>query len=184
MSQELVNAKAFDYLYKEAETLPNFLQVLCKKVIMDERFQQGFGAHERHHNYVGGLIVHTSEVLKYSIAMAIDPKVNLFVLKTAAIVHDYFKIFDYEFREGKIVNTDYKKKIRHLVGSHAWFYHMAVMAGKEETPWVLDIEHCLISHHGRPEWGAAREPQTIEAQILHFADMMSASYGENKAEIK
>jgi len=36
------------------------------------------------------------------------------------------------------------------------------------------IEHLLLSHHGRKEWGSPVEPLTAEAFILHAADMMSS----------
>lgn len=34
--------------------------------------------------------------------------------------------------------------------------------------------------HGRKEWGSQIEPKTVEANILHFADMMSMQFGEGR----
>jgi 3'-5' exoribonuclease len=33
---------------------------------------------------------------------------------------------------------------------------------------ALRLQHLLLSHHGRYEWGAVREPQTLEAAALHY----------------
>ena len=34
--------------------------------------------------------------------------------------------------------------------------------------------HLILSHHGRPEWGAAREPICAEAIVLSQCDLLSA----------
>jgi len=38
----------------------------------------------------------------------------------------------------------------------------------------LRVEHMLVSHRGRPEWGAPRRPQTLEAIALHHVQELSA----------
>jgi hypothetical protein len=42
---------------------------------------------------------------------------------------------------------------------------------------VMSVEHAILAHHGWKEWGSPVEPQTVEVQILHFADMLSCQYG-------
>jgi len=93
-------------------------------------------------------------------------------LITAVIWHDYMKVKDYCWLDGKIVKTDYGKKIYHVAGSAMEFHFHAASCLSTE---VLErIEHLLLSHHGRKEFGSPVEPQTAEAFILHTADMMSA----------
>ena len=36
------------------------------------------------------------------------------------------------------------------------------------------LQHLIASHHGKPEFGAAVAPMTLEAEVLHFADNASA----------
>ena len=45
---------------------------------------------------------------------------------------------------------------------------------KEKT--VL-VEHLILSHHGRPEHGAAVLPRCIEAEILSCLDMLDSREG-------
>ncbi len=46
------------------------------------------------------------------------------------------------------------------------------------------ISHCILSHHGLPEWGACiRSPQTIEGYIVHIVDYLDSRY-ENTEVIK
>jgi 23S rRNA maturation-related 3'-5' exoribonuclease YhaM len=40
------------------------------------------------------------------------------------------------------------------------------------------VIHCMLSHHGRREWGSPVEPVTPEAYILHVADMLSSREGQ------
>jgi 3'-5' exoribonuclease len=52
------------------------------------------------------------------------------------------------------------------------------VAGAAEPPCMprelLLLEHFILSHHGKLEFGAAVKPLTLEAEILHFADDASA----------
>jgi len=41
---------------------------------------------------------------------------------------------------------------------------------------ILKVAHCILAHHGRPEWGSAITPQTPEALTLHWADCLSAFF--------
>ncbi|HEY4658908.1 MAG TPA: hypothetical protein VIH11_05315, partial [Gemmatimonadaceae bacterium] len=46
---------------------------------------------------------------------------------------------------------------------------------------ALELHHFIQSHHGLPEHGAAARPMTLEAELLHWADQMSAN-GNNFLE--
>ena len=36
------------------------------------------------------------------------------------------------------------------------------------------LHHLILSHHGKLEFGAAVQPMTLEAEVLHYADDASA----------
>jgi 3'-5' exoribonuclease len=141
-------------------------------VLCDSRFCESPGGSEEHpHNkYAGGLAIHTAEVMRNVFFMTGFPSDELI---TAVIWHDYMKIRDYEIAEdGKVVKTQYQINIRHVAGSAMEFHHQAVDYLPLKT--LEKIEHLILSHHGRMEWGSPVEPKTAEAFILHAADMMSA----------
>jgi len=71
-----------------------------------------------------------------------------------------------------ITKKTYRKRINHVAGSAMEFHRHAY--GVLDTEELEQIEHLLLSHHGRKEWGSPVEPATAEAFILHAADMMSA----------
>lgn len=44
------------------------------------------------------------------------------------------------------------------------------------------MAHCILCHHGLPEWGSAvREPQNIEGYLIHIVDFLDSRY--EKTEI-
>ncbi|TKG97912.1 HD domain-containing protein [Peribacillus simplex] len=49
---------------------------------------------------------------------------------------------------------------------------------------IHQISHCILCHHGLPEWGACiRSPQTLEGYIIHIVDYLDSRY-ENTEKIK
>lgn len=151
------------------------LVLLCSKVLCDHKFKQAYGSTTKHHNFKGGLIVHTSEVLEYALQMALSKTldVNLDNLITAVIFHDYAKFADYELNDGAIEYTQHRVNISHLNKSYAIFYNMAMQHHVNEKT-IDDIGHIILAHHGRLEWGSPVTPQNTEAFIIHFADMLSS----------
>lgn len=84
------------------------------------------------------------------------------------------------------------KYVRHIAKSAMMFYaSMAiydfratemdgVKAATGDRSVIMAVEHCILSHHGRPEWGSVIIPDTQEAVTLHWADLMSARHGKWK----
>lgn len=161
------------------------LRDTCYEVIDDHRFSVAPASLSYHHAYTGGLAEHTLEVLRYLNAQTVVfPNVNTDVLITAAVWHDYMKVREYA-ASGMIpdhwVHADdgFGKKIGHISAGAALFI---LNADKYGVPRDLGeaVVHCLLSHHGRREWGSPVEPQTLEALLIHQADMLSANYGQTK----
>lgn len=180
------------------DALPEPYKELCEIVISDYRFQDGYGSAGKHHAYPGGLVVHTLEVLKGALAMAeVYPEADKEILTVAAIYHDYMKVQEYnpeqpgegKYSDGEPVRfakTEYSKLIRHVAGSYGEFLMNLQLLdppplySQAMEVKFLKIQHCILSHHGRKEWGSPVEPQIVEAQILHFADMLSYQYGQGR----
>lgn len=162
------------------------LRSMCRRVIDDRGFILGFGSSGHHHGYPGGLFWHTTEVANYAIAMASQfDSVNMDVLITASIFHDYAKRKEYELVDGEVRKTEYRKLVRHVAGSHADFLRLYdTRIGDVRNPDdILHIQHCILAHHGRLEWQSPVEPETLEAYILHFSDMLSAKFGPSAIDV-
>ena len=133
-----------------------------------------------HHDYQGGWLQHTTEVTKLALAMArtmndlADMSINISLVLAGAMLHDVGKLRGYSFCQGAIDLTDDGKLIEHIS------LGMLMLSEAQKSLQVPDVcyqmlLHCVCSHHGRLEWGSPVMPATIEAQIIHLADLTSAN---------
>ena len=134
-------------------------------------FQNSPGGSDHHHNYRHGLVIHVNEVMQNVFSMTNNKPSDELI--TAVLWHDLMKTRDYGLEmDEKVTKLPYRKLINHVAGSAMEFHRLAYLEISEAQ--LERIEHLLLSHHGRKEWGSPVEPLTAEAFILHAADMMSS----------
>lgn len=126
-----------------------------------------------HHNYVSGLAFHTYSMVNLAKAICeLYTDLNKDLLVAGAILHDIGKIKELSGNVG----TEYtlegmlkghisiiSEEIKYEADEHG-------ITGEE----VLLLQHMVLSHHGKGEWGSPVSPQLIEAHVLHQIDMMDA----------
>ena len=164
------------------------LRATCETIPLYPEFLVCPASLGHHHAYVGGLLAHSAEVCDiamYNASQFPMGRVNRDVLLASALWHDVLKIFEYAPSESAAANgimwqhTDYGKAIGHIAGSAAQFTATAINYGVARST-IDAVVHCILAHHGRKERGSPVEPQTLEALILHQADMLSAKFGVTK----
>lgn len=142
-----------------------------------DEFKTKPAAIQQHHAYIGGLIEHTDSMLQNAkfLADRYQP-INRNVLYSAVILHDLCKIDEYT--DGEQTDTSIVGRlINHINLMAMKIYHIAETKGymrTDEANDVYGLMHCVLSHHGKPEWGAAVVPMTKEAEILHMIDNLDA----------
>lgn len=168
-------SSCFQYLAGVVKSIENqVLRNICLEVLADQEFINCYGSNSKHHNFHGGLVVHTSEVMENALKLCESQSLeaDTDIVKTAIVLHDYGKIRDYRVVGGKVEYTDHKSTIHHLPKSYALFMVKASQHGLDEV--LADkIGHCILAHHGRQEWSSPVTPQTTEAFIVHCADWLS-----------
>lgn len=140
-----------------------------------------------HHAYAGGLLQHILEVAEYALASAAPLNLDdesTDVLIASCLWHDALKIYEYESAPDFLENTVFQRTqnlegIGHICAGAVAF---SLYSRHEELDLKIEkrVVHCILAHHGRPEWGSPVEPQTVEALLLHQADMLSAKFGKTK----
>ena len=138
------------------------------------RFASWPGAAELHHAWVGGLLEHTLEVasLADTIVRTVPPGPDRDLTVAGALLHDVGKLDAYDVTT-TFAATDSGRLIGHVLTG----YHRVQVACDEvhaPTDLTLRLLHIVASHHGQLEFGAAREPATAEAIVIHYADELSA----------
>lgn len=130
-------------------------------------------AKAKHHAYTFGLLEHTLEVTKFAISdLEMYPSINKDVLITAALLHDVGKINEYSTQNShEIVITQNGSLMPHLPHGGMVAYHS--FRNVSSTELETQVLHCILTHHGRIEWGNSFEFKTKEAELLYLADHKS-----------
>lgn len=155
------------------------LRALLRAILVDDdhtavRFRRAPAAVSMHHPWPGGLLAHTVQMVRAAEAMlALYPRLDRDLLIAATLLHDLCKI-DEIGTEGSYAYTTEGQLIGHVVlGAQRVVEAAAAIDGF--PPRLRDkLQHCILAHHGRPEWGAAREPVLPEALVLHHIDNIDA----------
>lgn len=145
---------------------PNLREKTIKVIKENPKFFESPASTKYHHDYKNGLLLHTTQMLEFAeLLLPKFPNADSDLVYAGIMWHDLGKIFCYEETEFGYKTTIQSKTMDHLAIG-------LMMLGK----YGLDNEnlmHIIASHHGVREWGAIREPQTIEAEIVFMCDMLS-----------
>ena len=131
-----------------------------------------------HHNYIGGLMVHTLECLQYA---EVNMEMSIYKFKqdyifAACILHDIGKIFEYkiDLESGLI---DYDEDFKKVWLTHSQFgFTVCMNEGFQE------VAKMIAAHHGRSDWGAIIDlnEKDLEPELyfIHLIDNLSAKFGK------
>ncbi len=151
--------------------LSNYVKEILERTA--DQFKRAPAAMMIHHAYRGGLIEHTWSVTQKVLAiLEIEPKINRSVAISGAILHDIGKLREIAVATRK--RTIGGRLIGHITLGVTFLGEVALELGLENEPWLLDLEHILLSHHGEPEFGAPVRPFTREAILIHFVDNLDS----------
>lgn len=139
-----------------------------------------------HHAVRSGLLMHTLSILRLAKSVCVIYRfVNYDLLCAGAILHDIAKIEEMQATSTGIA-AEYTVKgnlLGHLVMGAMCIDRIGRSLGISEETLTL-VEHMLISHHGTPEFGAAKMPMFIEAELLSQLDLMDARLYEMHAAVE
>ncbi len=143
-------------------------------------------AEKLHHAMRGGLLYHTLSIIRLAESVCtIYPSVDRDLLLSGAILHDIAKMREYTLSETGMVNghTLEGMLLGHLVmGAEDVGKKCDELEVNEEKKYLL--QHMLISHHGKLEFGAAVMPAFIEAEVLSQLDLFDANMFEMADAVK
>lgn len=131
-------------------------------------------ASKNHHAYVSGLAYHVVTMLKIARSLSeIYPELNKDLLYAGIILHDIGKIHELS----GVVSTSYTLEgtlLGHITIMVSEIKEVASELGLEDSEEVLVLQHLVLSHHGKEEWGSPVRPMVREAEILHLIDLIDA----------
>jgi 3'-5' exoribonuclease len=159
------------------------MQALAKVYLADEHLMDGFrrapAAKSMHHAYLGGLLEHTLTLMKLAdLVCPLYPRINRDLVVMGLFLHDLGKtrelVYDRAFSY-----TDRGELIGHIVEGALMLQERVQLVMREHgvrvpAAAVMVLQHIIISHHGVPEFGAAKIPATPEAILVSQLDNLDA----------
>ena len=181
-----------DEAYARVEALVDSMadtdfQAVCRAFLSRHgaEFRRYPAAKTVHHGFVGGLLMHTVDMLVLAdfLAGKYQGVVNRDLLLAGTLLHDMAKLKEFVVSQLGVV-TEYSlsgQLLGHLVmGAEEVAEVCRTLAVPEEK--AILLQHLLLSHHGQPEFGAAVVPQCAEAELLAAIDNIDSRmeiYREN-----
>lgn len=164
-------------IYQYIEKIDNqHLYVITKTLI--DRYQEPYfqfpAATKNHHAFISGLAYHVKTMLELGDCyLKLYPNINKDLLYAGIILHDL----------GKVVElSDHMAPEYTLEGKLIGHINICVEAIKRvadekgfKSEEVILLQHMVLSHHGKMEFGSPKEPMLLEAVVLHMIDEADAT---------
>ena len=143
------------------------------------RFETAPAARTMHHSQRGGLLEHSGEVaLLCDRVASVLPHLDRDLLVCCALLHDIGKLEEMESDLSAGEYTPAGQLVGHIVLGTCLVASSAEQIPDFPAKLKHEVMHLILSHHGEPEWGAARRPMCAEALILSQCDNMSAKVAQ------
>ncbi|MCB2215892.1 3'-5' exoribonuclease YhaM family protein [Desulfofustis glycolicus] len=138
-------------------------------------FQTAPAAKGIHHAYLGGLLEHSLSMARVAALLADHYRgIDRDLLVTGALLHDIGKTEELLNVTGVIEYTDVGRLKGHLVIGCEMIGRAARGIDGFPDEVLTHLQHLVLSHHGRLEFGSPVLPMTAEALLLSFIDDLDA----------
>lgn len=136
-----------------------------------------------HHNIPSGLLLHTYNVVRNAVTIANNySDIDMDLVIAGAILHDIGKVYEYT-PEGTISQEG--AFADHIsIGSRLLMDTYQVLNLPIPDKDIDHLNHIILSHHGKLEWGSTKVPATKEALIVHQADYIDTQMYIYHEELK
>ncbi len=175
----------FDQLDSIIDSLDDvYIKDLVKSIIYEpeimRRLKLWSAGKSIHHAYQGGLLEHILSCAKLADSLSSFYPVNRNFVVAGAVLHDLCKI--YELTDGAIVEyTEEGKLVGHLISVVELFDRFVSKIKDFPNVTKLHLKHILVSHHGEYEYGSPKIPQTSEALLVHYIDLIDSKMNSFEA---
>lgn len=172
LTQEEMLDKITQYIFEMRN--PN-IQRITRHLL--KKYQDDFlvfpAATKNHHEFMSGLAYHVVSMLDLAKVIAgLYPSLDKDLLYAGIILHDLGKVLELSGP----VSTVYTVQ-GNLLGHITIMVNEIGKAADEleiDAEEVMILQHLVLSHHGKAEWGSPKPPLVREAEVLHYIDNLDA----------
>lgn len=170
--------------YVESFTDPH-LKALLRSFLDDPEIgaalRQAPAAKSMHHAWLGGLLEHIVSLLGICDLAAKHYSVHRDLLLTGVVLHDIGKL--QELRWGTAFDYTLEGQLLGHITIGVRMIERKIDAIADFPPELrVLVNHLVLSHHGRYEFGSPKLPMIPEAVLLHYLDDMDAKLQTMRAE--
>ena len=166
-------------IYPEAIERPILRQLAANTL---DRYESELKEHPAakmmHHAYRGGLLEHVVSMAELAIKVADHyPELDRDLMLIGVLYHDLGKIREI----GAMPENDYTPEGRlvgHVVFGRDLLLEQCELIDDFPAGLRLHLEHLVLSHQGRLEFGSPVRPMTAEALALHFIDDLDSKLAQ------
>jgi len=147
-----------------------------------EKYKRAPAAMSYHHAFLGGLLEHVLSLVQLGDQVCDHYEfLRRDLLLAGLVLHDVGKIEELSFSRGFRYSTRGQLLGHISIGLEMVQEKMRQIPG---FPAELkgQIEHIILSHHGKVEFGSPKEPVFPEALVVHFLDEMDSKLEAMRAQ--
>jgi 3'-5' exoribonuclease len=136
-----------------------------------------------HHSYTAGLLEHVWSMTRIAGFLAdhyakyyseLNPPLNRGLVVAATILHDVGKLRELEYHPFEAKYTKEGCLVGHVLLGRDMVREAARKIDDFPPELLLLLEHAILAHHGKREFGAPIPPLTLEALIVSYIDELDA----------
>jgi 3'-5' exoribonuclease len=163
------------------------LKALVEAFLRDESLaaalREAPAARGMHHAWIGGLLEHVLSLMGLADLTARHyPHVNRDLLLTGVFLHDIGKLRELEWGTSFDYTVEGQLLGHITIGIAMIEAKIAAMPQFPPAKRML-VEHLVLSHHGKYEFGSPKLPMTPEAILLHYLDDLDAKMQTVRGEL-
>src|SRR5881394_4041625 len=166
----------------------DYLRLLLEAFMGDpqiaEAYRQAPAAKSLHHAFIGGLLEHVVSLMKLCDTVApLYPQINRDLLLTGAFLHDIGKIYELNYQRSFSYTTK-GQLLGHMIIELEMLHDKIALVPTFPAELKVLIEHLIISHHGKYEFGSPKLPMFPEALMLHYLDDLDSKMESMRAHFE
>lgn len=165
--------------------LKALLQAFMSDFQIERAYKNAPAAKSLHHAFIGGLLDHVVSLFRLcDLACRNYPEmIDRDLLLTGAFLHDVGKIHELTFARSFTYTTRGQLLGHMIIELEMLQQKTAGLPGFPEEYKTL-IEHLIISHHGKYEFGSPKMPMFPEALMLHYLDDLDSKMESMRAQFE
>lgn len=147
-----------------------------------EKLKLAPAATNYHHAYLGGLLEHILSLLGLADRMCDHyPALRRELVIAGLVLHDLGKIEELSFTRGFHYSTR-GQLVGHIALGLEIVQEKIRAIPDFPAPLKSQIEHIILSHHGKLEFGSPKEPMFPEALVVHYLDDLDSKLASMRAQ--